>query len=447
MKEIIEKTMSVCPECLKDIPAVLTEEGGSIYIEKTCEAHGYFKAVVSKYAWYYKELNRFYELLASPRHVFSDSTIENFQLFSTGKCDLNCNICYAGSSSDNGDLSLEEIDRMLKSIKKPHRRISILGGEPTMREDLNEIIRAIVKNGHKPLLFTHGLKIADIEYLRSLKKAGLNNIGVWIDTLSRDRVYEKIRGRKLVEEKRRVLHNLKLLKMPTRLIMVLVRGVNEGEIGEVVEFARQNDFVSTLNIRGYSNIGKKIFSCSEEFAADELVEIVSKETGGLFSLEEFFLFQKLVYIFNLVFRNKPVCWQEQSIYIPRGKNKKIRDVLDLRRFGKIIGEFENIFRDSPCKAKIYFLGKNADILLRHPVFSYWMGMSKFFKDRSRYLELTFMKFYTPHTYDHNKIMRRCRECWLPSYFNKDAVDFCTYLVKFSDNKGPLNAGSAGQGGR
>ncbi len=429
----MEKTKSVCPNCLKEISANIVEDNGSVYMEKNCNEHGFFRALISKYAWYYKGLNQFYNRLSPYGHPFEESTIENFQIFPITKCDLNCKICYSASDSVGETVPIEKINSMIRNIKKPHRRISILGGEPTLREDLPEIIKIIKKYRHDVLLFTHGLHFSDLRYLRGLKKSGLKNVGVWVDTLNDDNVYEKIRGVKLLEKKNQVLQNLKIANMATRLVMVLVRGINEKDIKDLTDFSRENNFVHTLNIRSYSTLGRKEFSQAEEFCMDELVEVVSMQTKGLVTLDEFFLFQKIVYAIKLLFLNHPVCWQDQSIYIPRQKNKKIRDVFDLRNFGSYLNEFEKIYNDSPREAKKYFFKKMFNALAKNPIFSYWLGMSKFFRNRSQYIELSFLRFYTPYTYDYNQILKRCRECWLDSYIAGKPVDFCSYLVKFSNS--------------
>ena len=46
MAQLIRKTRSVCPRCLKNIPALLTREGRTVYMEKTCPEHGSFRAPV-----------------------------------------------------------------------------------------------------------------------------------------------------------------------------------------------------------------------------------------------------------------------------------------------------------------------------------------------------------------------------------------------------------------
>ncbi len=433
--KIFEETKSVCPKCLKDIDAQIVEDNGSVYMEKNCAEHGPFKTLISKYSWYYKGLNQFYNMLSPQGHPFEENIIENFQIFPITKCNLSCKICYSASDSIGETIPIEKIESMIKSIKKAHRRISILGGEPTLREDLSGIIKIIRKYGHDMLLFTHGLRFLDVEYLRKLKKSGLRHVGVWVDSLRDDTVYEKIRGASLLDKKNQVLQNLKTADMATRLVMVLVRGINEKDIQDLADFSRGNKFVHALNIRSYSTLGRKEFSEAEEFCMDELVEVVSRQTKGLVNLDEFFLFQKMVYIIKLLFVNQPVCWQDQSIYIPRQKSKKIRDVFVPRNFGLHLNEFEKIYKDSPGAAKKYFLKKMFKVVVQNPVFSYWLGASKLFRNRSQYIELSFLRFYTPYTYDYNQISRRCRECWLDSYIAGKPVDFCSYLVKFSNSSG------------
>ncbi|MFH1678301.1 MAG: radical SAM protein, partial [Candidatus Omnitrophota bacterium] len=369
MKKIIKQTRSVCPNCLIEIDAAIVEENGSIYMDKACKEHGFFRAMLSKYAWYYNGLNQFYNALSPRGHPFGDKDIENFQMYVTSRCNLSCNVCYSDSNSAGDDISLAEIKKMISAIKKKNRGISILGGEPTVREDLPEIIKTIKQAGHRPILFTNGLKLIDIEYLKKLKKFGLSRAGVWFDTLRSDEIYAKIRVPDLFDKKNRVLASLKANDMSTIMVMVIVRGINEGEIADIVDFARKNSFIDTLNIRSYAKIGRHYFSASEEFANDELTELIAEKTKNLITLEEFYLFQKLIYAIKLLFLNKPTCYQNQSIYIPRGNNKRMRDIFNLDELERILNRVEQLYMESPHAARKYLFKKLVLKFISNPFFA------------------------------------------------------------------------------
>ena len=112
MREIIGKTLSICPRCFKRIPATLYEEDGKVYMEKTCPEHGKFKDLYWSDAQLYREFNR-YEYIGSvevthtkrekgcpydcglcPNHK-TTTILANIDL--TNRCNLNCPICFANA--------------------------------------------------------------------------------------------------------------------------------------------------------------------------------------------------------------------------------------------------------------------------------------------------------------------------------------------------------------
>lgn len=434
MIEIIEKTKSLCPECKKELEAKIIEESGSVFMEKQCDKHGFFKVLVSKYAWYYKGLVNFYNLLFPNGHVLSHKTIKTFQFSPTFKCNMHCQICYSYDNKDENirpQLSLNEIKKTIRIIKG-RKIINILGGEPTLREDLPEIIKTFSRAGHEIRLYTNGLKLMDAKYVEKLKKNGLNYVWLWIDSLRDDSIYLKIRGERLLAKKRKILDNLKLFNIRTAIINVIVRGVNEDEIGDIINFARQNHFITAVSIRGYSNIGigRDNFSLSEEFVVDELIKVIENSTNGLVTLEEFFLFLKIFYIIDALFLKQPQCYLWQHIYIPRINDvKKFREIFPYEKFSQYLNDFENIYLESPSRAKFFFLRKIFNRIIQNPLFFSQMVLQKVFPS-SRYYKYLFLgstMFYTPYTIDLMKARTRCTDAWFPAYVKGDFLDFCEMI--------------------
>lgn len=433
-KEIFEKTESICPVCKKVIEADIIEEESSIWMEKSCSIHGFFKAKLAKYAWYYKGLCKLYKLIHHQRCPYSRKNIKLYLLYPTWNCNLNCPICFSNSGVDNihKDPSLEEIRDMVNAIKEPSRHICMLGGEPTIRDDLCEIVRIILKAGHIPLLYTNGIKLANIDYLKKLKMCGLRNINIWLETLKDDNVYQKIRGAKLVAIKRKALDNLKTLNMTTGLCFVLVRGINEGEISDVFNFAQKNNFITRLAVQSYANLGQKCFSREKEFTLDEIIEIICRETKSFITLEEFFLFQKLLYITEFLFLNNYVCDVRQEILIPRNNNKKIRDIFNLQKLIHCLDTFEEIYRESPFKAKTYFFKKIFIRLIQNPKFLSAIVKHIIYPNLpdNNYMNLSVIKLHTAYTYDIKRGLTRCSHAWLPSYTSREFVNLCMTIGNF-----------------
>lgn len=428
MKAIVETTKSICPVCKKIIDAGIIEESGSIFMEKQCDEHGFFKSPVSKYAWYYKGLNSLYDRLSPSGHPLSERTIRTIQFYPTSKCNLSCPICYTHSDEKAKDRTLEEIRKMALSIKG-RKTISVLGGEPTLRKDIFQIIEAFSKAGHFVEFFTNGITLKDMNYLRSLKKSGINMIQIGLETLSDDTVNERLRGKGVLEDKKTALDNLKKMNIKTGIIDVVLRGVTERYISEVADFAIRNRFIHELSVRGYSHIGKLGFSLNEEFTIDELVEIFEKETKGLVTLEEFYIFQKITYILRYLLYDTPQCYVNQHIFIPRN-GKKMRDIFPPDEFSGYIELFEDMFKAQPLRAKVFFLKK---LFLNMAKRSPSLMLQRILQnkipyfDSRYYLFLEFAMFYTPYNLDLEKTKKRCADAWLPSYCEGKLEDYCGML--------------------
>lgn len=436
MGRLIEKTKSVCPKCMKILDAEVIEENGAVYMKKGCLDHGFFKSILSKYAWYYEGLNNFYDMLSPRKDCFNKKAIKSFQFFPTLKCNLDCNICFTNSKYDDsaeknidGHLSLDEIKRMIRTIERPGKRIAILGGEPTLREDLPEVIKIISLAGHHPWLFTNGLKFSSVSYLEKLKKAGLKYVFIWIDTLKDKSIYKKLRGHDLLDEKKLALENLMAVNMPTGIVSVIVRGINEREIGSIIDFVKRNKYIHFLNFRGYSDLGKGRLLSFEEFTFDELVEILVRESNGCLTLKEFFYFQKIIYIIKTLFLHSPVCYMKQDIYIPRGNGKTMREIFNMKSLSEHIDVFEEIYKSSPLKARGYFLKYIFKVLFQNPVFVCLFGQQSLCQNYDNYIKLSVSMFYTPYNYDLTRIQYRCNEAWLPAYADNKLIDYCGMLVK------------------
>ncbi len=99
-------------------------------------------------------------------------------------CNLKCQFCYyreSMASTDHGvrmDLTTEEAKRWLRFFrKKGLEEVDLTGGEPTIRDDLCELVKYARKIGYRTVcVITNGIRMADGDYTRRLVKSGLNDI-------------------------------------------------------------------------------------------------------------------------------------------------------------------------------------------------------------------------------------------------------------------------------
>ena len=326
--ELIRKTQSVCPKCIKKIKADIVEEEGKVYMLKKCQKHGRFKVLLSNKPTYYKKLSRLYFSL---NKNYSKKYKRNyFNLYVSLKCNLNCSFCLTkANQGDHKELSLEKINNLMKNWK--NTKIGLWGGEPTLRKDLPDIIKVIKKSGNIPALYTNGIKISDYNYLKKLETCGLEIVHLQFDGFSDD-AYKKMRNKKLIKTKLKALGNLNKLNIPVVLETTFVKGVNENEIINILDYAVKNTFIKAVLFRSYSHIGRKGFKKENELLGEELVDILEKKTNGKISNKKILEFQRLLYIFYDLISTKR-CFYNQYLLINRNKNnyETINELIDLNK--------------------------------------------------------------------------------------------------------------------
>jgi len=277
---------SICPECHTTIPMRIYEENGVIYLEKTCPEHGKFEDVY----WGDSELFRwFYDNWYSEKYVGSGLKNPQSQTVKgcpfdcgvcpkhktqtilgiidvTNRCNMACPVCfaYAGASNYVYEPSFEQILEMFKVLRanKPWacNALQFSGGEPTIRNDLPDLIREAKKAGISHIeVNTNGIRIAeDIEYFRKLREAGLSTLYLQFDGL-REGIYKQTRARtNMIPIKQRVIENARKIGVDSVVLVVtLAKGVNDKDLGAIVDYAVKNhDVVRCINIQPVSMAGR-----------------------------------------------------------------------------------------------------------------------------------------------------------------------------------------------
>lgn len=174
-------------------------------------------------------------------------TINYLRVSVTDRCNLRCTYCMPEEGVaplDHGDiLSYEEILRVARAaVGLGIGKIRVTGGEPLVRRGIVGFVRrvAAIPGVWDLSLTTNGLLLA--EMAADLKAAGLRRVNVSLDTL-RPEVFERVTRRKGLD---RVLAGLAEARRvgltPVKVNVVAMRGVNEGEILDFAEFAREGGY-------------------------------------------------------------------------------------------------------------------------------------------------------------------------------------------------------------
>jgi len=207
----------LCPICLRVIDAKIFSENGKVYLEKICPEHGYFRDIywsdyeMYKKAWKFKNDGSGLENPMTKRKKgcpydcglcnehLTTTVLANIDI--TTRCNMHCPICFANVEAKGYiyEPTKEEIIKMMKILRNekpaPAYAVQFSGGEPTIREDLPELIKLAKELGFPQVqIATNGIKIAESEkYAKKLKDAGLKRINVRFDGL-KEETYIATRG-------------------------------------------------------------------------------------------------------------------------------------------------------------------------------------------------------------------------------------------------------------
>ena len=188
--------------------------------------------------------------------------IEYVRLSVTDQCDLRCFYCMPKGFTDYQEpqdwLTFDEIERVMRAFSElGTKRVRITGGEPLIRKNLPELIGKLNRlPGIEDLsLSTNATRLA--KQADALKAAGISRINVSLDTLQEDK-FKQITCGKLGKVIDGLMKAKKAGLAPIKINMVAMKGINDDEIEDMVEFCIENDFtLRFIETMPMGNTGQK----------------------------------------------------------------------------------------------------------------------------------------------------------------------------------------------
>lgn len=302
------RTKSVCPVCLRVLEAQKTVGEHGIYLNKTCPEHGAFSALIwegsiKEYFMWNGESSAIDPPVNGKepqRGCPNDCGLCSAHLRKgccmllelTRRCNLECPVCYASAGKCGDDPNIEDIERQydfLMAHGGPFN-IQLSGGEPTLREDLPEIIWLGRQKGFTFFqLNTNGIRLAaEPDYAKSLKAAGLNTVFLQFDGMS-DAVYEALRGRPLLREKLAAIESCAAAGLGIVLVPVIAPGVNEEEAGGILRLAMTRmPYVRGVHFQPLSYFGRCALKRAERpVTIPRMLRLIEKQTEGMMKYADF----------------------------------------------------------------------------------------------------------------------------------------------------------------
>ncbi len=283
----LRKTTSLCPDCLERVPGEYVARDGSVHLTRTCPDHGAFDRKVWDSLDHWQWARQF-----QPDAAFDpdgDWAVDNDHaclavVEVTQDCNLSCSYCFAGSGPGGYEHSTSEIHSLLETVLDSGgpRPIQFSGGEPTVREDLPELVADATGMGFEHIqVNTNGIRLAREDgYAQQLADAGVSAVYLQFDGLESE-TYEMIRQVDLVAEKHAAIDACRAAGLSVVLVPTVVPGTNDHEMGPIVEFALDNrDVVESVNFQPVAHFGR-VAEHQDRFSLDEAARRLADQFDDL----------------------------------------------------------------------------------------------------------------------------------------------------------------------
>ncbi len=307
---------SVCSDCLRRTEGKIIIQDQNVYMDKLCYSCGKReKVLISDDADYYRRCREVYvkpsemperwntpmkygcpyDCGLCPSHE-QHSCLTLIEV--TDHCNLKCPICYADSGPERKEdyRSLDHIIQMLDAVVENELEpdvIQISGGEPTLHPDFFAILDAVKERPIRHLMVnTNGIRIANEPDFAERLAAYMPGFEIYLqfDSLQREPLM-RLRGADLREIRRKAIENLNTHNVSTTLVVTLQKGLNDDEIGEIIEYAlsqpcirgvtfqpiqeagRVDDYDVSKDRLTLSEVRRMIGEQSETFVVDDMLPV------------------------------------------------------------------------------------------------------------------------------------------------------------------------------
>ncbi|WP_314176533.1 radical SAM protein [Streptomyces winkii] len=318
----VEFTKSICPLCKTPVDAQVNIRDDKVYLRKRCPEHGGFEALVYGDAEEYLSSARFNKPGTIPL-AFQTEVKEGCPSdcglcpehkqhaclgiieVNTG-CNLDCPICFADSGhlpqaeGAGGGYSIthEQCERMLDVFVESEGEAEVVmfsGGEPTIHKHILDFIDLAQARPIKNVtLNTNGIRLAsDRRFVAELGRRNQvpgRSVNVYLQFDGFDeRTHMEIRGRDLRTVKQRALDNCAEAGLTVTLVAAVERGLNEHELGAIIEFGVDHPAVRSVAFQPVTHSGRHVpFDPLNRLTNPDVVRLINAQLPQWFAEGDFF---------------------------------------------------------------------------------------------------------------------------------------------------------------
>ena len=295
-------TNSICSKCLHKVEAKIIFRDEAVYLVKHCLTHGREEVLIADDIEYYKLCQEFikpgdmpkqfntaiergcpYDCGLCPDHE-QHSCVTLVEL--TDRCNLSCPVCYADSGAAEvsnlsntmrNHRSLKEIEQMLDAVVRNEGEpdiVQISGGEPTLHPDFFAALDLAKARPIKHLMVnTNGVRIARDRAFCERLAAYSPGIEVYLQFDSfEEHALRELRGEDLREIRRQAIANLNEFDISTTLVVTVKKGLNDSELGKIIEYGLQQKCVRGVTFQPIQLAGR-LEGCDPKIDRFTLTEV------------------------------------------------------------------------------------------------------------------------------------------------------------------------------
>ena len=271
--------VSICSTCFRKVEGKIVFQDGCVYLLKSCPTHGAERVLMADDVDYYRRCR---EVFIKPPEMplkfntpvrwgcpYDCGLCTDHQQHSclsiieiTDHCNLRCPICYAESGPARQQYrSLEQVQTLIDAVVRNEGEpdvVQISGGEPTLHPDFFAILdRAKAAPIRHLMINTNGIRIARDEEFAKRLAAYMPDFEVYLQFDSFElEPLTVLRGADLRDVHRRAIDRLNSLGISTTLVATLKKGLNDGEIGRLIDYALEQPCIRGVTFQPIQAAGR-----------------------------------------------------------------------------------------------------------------------------------------------------------------------------------------------
>ena len=274
-----DSTVSVCSKCLRRVDAKIVFQRGVVWMLKRCPVHGAEQVKLADDIDYYKSTREIF--VKTPEQVSRYNSSAHYGcpydcgicpdheqhgcsllLEITDSCNIKCPTCFANSCPEKSNhLTIPQVEAMLDlavANEKEPAIVQISGGEPTIHPQFFDILDLVkARPIQHCLVNTNGIKIASEEGFVEQLASYAPGLEVYLqfDSLNPETL-KTLRGADLTGIHKKALQKLNKLNIPTTLVATVCRGINDDQLGDIIEFGLTQSCVRGVTFQPLQATGR-----------------------------------------------------------------------------------------------------------------------------------------------------------------------------------------------